>query len=130
MRTIKIYCKECEVELTSELAEIPETDLCWEEGMDIMLENNFSIFMNTHTNKKSLVVALADYNLKKHPDLNRFSGCCGSDGSNGLNILCVNNHEVATEVSDCWTGHYIEFDKDKIIIKERINSKINEEFKF
>ena len=129
MRTIKIYCRECEVELTSELTEIPETDLRWEENEDIMAENNFSIFMNPHTNKKSLLAANADYNLKKHPDLNRFFGCCGSDGSNGLNRLCINNHEVATEVSDCWTAHYIEFDKDQIIVKEKISNEISEELK-
>lgn len=121
MRTIKIYCKECEIELTSELTEISETELCWEDENDIISENNFSFFINLRTNKKSLLVAIADYNLKNHPDLNKFYGCCGSDGSNGLNKLCVNNHEVATEISDCWTGRFIEFDLSKVIIKEKLD---------
>jgi len=118
MRAIKIYCKECEIELTSELIEISEKDLCWEDSKDIMPKNSFSILVNKQTNNKSLLVGLYDYNLKDHPDKTRFYGCCGSDGSHGLNKLCLNDHEVATEVSDCWTGCYIEFDINKVTVKD------------
>ncbi|WP_343616684.1 hypothetical protein [Flavobacterium sp.] len=120
MKTIKIYCKECEIELTSELTEFPETNLHWEDyDQSIIEKGKFSFLKNTGSNKESIVVAIDDYNLVNHSDNYRFYGCCGSDGTNGLNKLCVNGHEVATEFSDCWTGHYIEFDDDKVIIEEK-----------
>nr|WP_315238388.1 hypothetical protein [uncultured Flavobacterium sp.] len=125
MRTIKIYCKQCKIELTQELLEIEEENLCWEDSEDIMPKNNFSVLTNEQSNKKFIVVAIDNYNLINHSDKYRFHGCCGSDGSNGLNKLCSNGHEVATEFSDCWTGHYIEFNSDKVIVK----GKINDEFK-
>ncbi|WP_427874729.1 hypothetical protein [Flavobacterium sp. MMS24-S5] len=120
MRSIKIYCRECEVELTSELNEVLESTLRWEDyDQSIIAKSKFSFLKNIESNKNDIVVAIDDYNLINHADKNRFYGCCGSDGTNGLNKLCINGHEVATEFSDCWTGHYIEFDDDKIFISEK-----------
>lgn len=130
MRTIKIYCKECEIELTSELTEISETDLCWEDREDIMPENNFSIVFETQTNENSLLTSINDYNLKDHSDRSRFQGCCGSAGCIGLNKLCLNGHEVATEVSDCWTSHYIKFDINNVIVKQKNKDNIFEKMYF
>jgi hypothetical protein len=130
MRTIKIYCKECEVELTNELIEISESDLCWEDREDIMPENNFSIVFETQIKEKSLFVSIDDYNLKDHPDSSRFQGCCGSAGCKGLNKLCLNGHEVATEISDCWTSHYIKFCSNSIIVKQKNENNSFEEIHF
>lgn len=45
----------------------------------------------------------------------RTIGCCGSDGMNGLNILCVNGHELGVEFSDCWqVYHYIHVPPEKV----------------
>jgi len=129
MRTIKIYCKECEIELTSELTEILERDLCWEDNKDIMPENNFSIVTHQQTNEKDLFVSIDDYNLKDHPEPGKFQGCCGSAPSNGWNKVCLNGHEVATEVSDCCTAHYIGFNLSKVIIKEKVDKNIFKELK-
>lgn len=127
MRTIRIYCKECECELTPELTEIRELNL-WENHLEIMNENNFCILHNSKLNNRSLIVAINDYNLKDHPDTSRFYGCCGSDGSNGLNKLCLNGHEVATEFSDCKTDEHIQFDNRKVIFKEKLGNNIYKVF--
>jgi len=121
MKTIKIYCKECEIELTHELIEIPEADLCYEDYEDMMAENNFCYVVEPQSKIEFLLTAVTRHKLKDHSDSRKFSGCCGSSGANGLNKLCLNCHEVATEISDCWTSHYIKFDIDKVIIKEKIN---------
>ena len=118
MRTIKIYCRECEIELTSELTEIPEDDICWEDREDSMPGSNFSIVYEIQSDKKFVLTSIRGHNLKNHSSSAKFSGCCGSSGCNGLNKLCLNGHEVATEISDCWTSHYIKFDNDNVIIKE------------
>jgi hypothetical protein len=126
MRTIKIYCKVCECDLTPELTEISESNL-WENHLEIMNENNFCILVSK-LNTRSVIVAINNYNLKDHPDTSRFYGCCGSDGSNGLNKLCVNGHEVATEFSDCKTDEHIQFDNKKVIFKEKLANHICQVF--
>lgn len=42
-------------------------------------------------------------------------GCCGYDGLDGRNTLCINGHEVATECSDCWMPHALVFHKDQVV---------------
>lgn len=50
-----------------------------------------------------IVVNLKDsVNTKHTDDLRRLNGCCGLDGDDGMNTLCMNGHEVGTECSDCW----------------------------
>ena len=130
MRTIKIYCRECEIELTQELLEIPEVNLCWDENKDIMSKNNFSIFINEQSKKKSIMVAIDNYNLKDHADKSRFMGCCGSSNFSSVNKVCLCGNEVALEISDCWLSHYIEFDLSKVIAKEKIKQDNYTEFNF
>jgi hypothetical protein len=58
-------------------------------------------------------------NTHYHDDPRRMSGCCGPSGIDGVNMLCVNGHEVATESSDCWTGpYYVELEPYKFIVVE------------
>ncbi|MFH6934882.1 hypothetical protein [Flavobacterium sp. FlaQc-30] len=128
MRTIKIYCRECENALTPELLEIPKMNLCWDENKDIMPKNKFSIFTNEQSDKKSIMVAIDNYNLKDHSDKSRFMGCCGSSNFNSLNKVCRCGNEVASEISDCWLSHYIEFDLSKVFAKEKIKEDNYREF--
>lgn len=129
MRTIKIYCRECEIELTQELLEIPEEDLRWVDNKDLMPKNNFSVVTNEYSNKKSIMVAIDDYNLKDHSDRSRFIGCCGSSNFSSLNKICLCGNEVASEISDCWLSHYIQFDLSKVFAKEKIEEDNYKEFK-
>lgn len=59
--------------------------------------------------------------MKNHPETRRFQGCCGSSGAGGLNKVCANGHEVATEFSDCYMPHYIVFDRESVVIKQKMN---------
>ena len=119
MRTIRIYCKICKSKLTDELSEVNEDLLKLYDNVDAIEKNKFSIM--TENDKKELLVAIGLYYLKNHKFISRFNGCCGSSGLDGMNKTCENGHEVATEVSDCWTPHYISFNLDKIVVKEFIN---------
>ncbi len=58
-------------------------------------------------------------NTKYHPDQSRLvGGCCGLDGSNGMNLVCLNGHEVGTMRSDCWmdAGYSIAFTPEAITL--------------
>lgn len=116
MRTIKIYCKVCNLKLTDELIEVGQDSLRHDDGISAIEENKFSVITEDFK-KKELIVKINDYYLKNHKNRNRFSGCCGSAGLDGMNKTCQNGHEVATEMSDCYMPHYIVFDLDKIVIK-------------
>ena len=118
MKTIRIYCKRCTIKLTDNLIEVEEKNVREEYNVDAISKNSFAVINFNET--KQLIVALDDYYLVNHPDTNRFHGCCGSSTFE-FNKLCKNGHEVAKEISDCWLPHYIEFDLDKIIIKEIIS---------
>ncbi|SEN93626.1 hypothetical protein SAMN05444671_2495 [Flavobacterium sp. CF108] len=120
MKTIRIYCKKCKEQLTQNLVETESKHLRFEDGTRAINSGKFSIYENEN-NVKEVIVAIEDYELRNHKDLRRFTGCCGSSGTDGMNKTCKNGHEVATEVSDCWTPHYINFDLNNIIIKEVID---------
>lgn len=47
----------------------------------------------------------------------KLNGCCGLYGSDGLNQLCNNGHEVATKKNDCWASNRVIFNKEGIITK-------------
>ncbi len=119
MKTVRIYCKKCHLNLTENLVEVDEKNIREEDNENAIDVNCFSV--TTANGQKQFIVAVDDYHLVNHPDRKRFQGCCGSAGSYGLNKLCANGHEVATEISDCWVPHYIEFDLDKVIVKEIIS---------
>ena len=62
-------------------------------------------------------------NTRYHDDGRRTSGCCGPSGIDGVNRVCANGHEVATESSDCWTGpHHVELEPYTYIIVELAGS--------
>lgn len=56
----------------------------------------------------TIIINLKDIiNSNYHQDGSRLNGCCGYDGLDGINRVCVNNHEIGTENSDCWMPHFI-----------------------
>ena len=57
------------------------------------------------------IVNLEDLRSSKHHnDQGRLNGCCGLDGCDGFNTMCINGHEIGTECSDCWMPHCFYFD--------------------
>lgn len=62
-------------------------------------------------------------NTRYHDDPRRTNGCCGPSGIDGVNTLCANGHEVATECSDCWTGpHHVELEPQTCVLVELTSS--------
>ena len=117
METIILYCKKCGLALTKELLELSESKIIWEDNTNVVQKSHYVLFKNKSTNRNSILVAIDDYFLKTNPN-NKDEGCCGNSNPSSFNKICSNGHEVATEISDCWTGFYIEFDLMKVIIKE------------
>ena len=121
MRTIKMYCKKCKVQLTDILHEVNSNVLRYEDGVDMIDRNKFSVCINEYSNEKMLVIALDEYYFKDHTDSERFNGCCGSAGMDGMTKTCVKGHEVATEFSDCCMSHCISVSLEHVLIKDFSN---------
>ncbi|MGQ2984837.1 hypothetical protein [Flavobacterium sp.] len=102
------------------LVEIPEESLRLGDRQDALAVGRFSLFTDTPI-ASQLIISLKEGELANHPDKKKFQGCCGSGGTDALNKLCSNGHEVATEFSDCYMPHYTAFDTDKITVKEKIS---------
>jgi hypothetical protein len=65
-----------------------------------------------HQNVGGWILNIADV-VKTHPTTaqRRLSGCCGLDGMDGPNLLCVHcEAEVATKKTDCWMPHCVIFE--------------------
>lgn len=115
MKTIIIYCKKCNKRITDVLVEMDRSEFTFPDFADAIPVGRFTIFkdgdiLNLLVNKNQPL-------LKDHTDSRRFSGCCGSDGLNGMNKTCFNNHEVATEFSDCYTSYYTSISLKNTIVK-------------
>lgn len=115
MRTIIIYCKKCNQRLTEQLTEIEESKIHFPDFAEAIPEGRFTFYKEG--NILSLLINRNQPLLKDHKDSNRFQGCCGSSGIYGMNKVCINSHEVATEISDCCTSHYISISLKNTIIK-------------
>ena len=46
------------------------------------------------------------------------SGCCGPSGLDGINTFCFCGQPLGTEVSDCWTKHYLDFELLNVELEE------------
>ena len=128
MRTIKIYCRKCKIRLTEELLEMEEEKITFPDCEEAIPEGRF--VFQTDSQVLSILINRNQELLKNHLNPYRVHGCCGSDGTNGYNKLCLNNHEVATEFSDCYTSYYIEISLKNTIVKSINDKGIFEEMKF
>ena len=101
---VKFLCKVCNLEISEPVTELKDWNLIIEkEGHDYipkgcyLIKEEVSIILN----RKDLT------NSNHHSDPSRLNGCCGHDGCDGMNRVCINGHEIATEYSDCWTYHRV-----------------------
>jgi hypothetical protein len=114
---MKFYCKQCKVVLTRELSELQDKNLLSNEpgadylpqGFYVSLDPNSALAPSSEGQAglgRDVVINLKDLvNVRAHTDPSRNNGCCGLDGTDGFNTLCVNLHEIGTESSDCWMAH-------------------------
>ncbi|MBX3007638.1 MAG: hypothetical protein KF816_06375 [Melioribacteraceae bacterium] len=109
---MRYKCSSCGTIITKELKLLTDKNLISVvDGEDLIPSGYFMICDGTYFSASfttRIIINKNDMiNSKRHYDENRFCGCCGQDGSAGPNIICVNNHDIATELSDCWMSHGI-----------------------
>jgi hypothetical protein len=115
-----VYCKECGLPLTQELKEYTGKILGLGDGQDLIQRGYYAFSCNnnyTDTEKKIAINTKDLINTKNHSNPSRLNGCCGLDGGDGPNKICLNGHEVATEKSDCWMPHEVLFENEKTYMK-------------
>ncbi len=115
---MKMKCKYCNIELTDNLVEVTGYDQLSEiDGKDFISDGLFFISNGDYyTGTEKVIINIRDLkNSKSHTDPARLNGCCGLDGTDGPNKLCLNGHEIGTEKSDCWMAHSIILDNVKIV---------------
>lgn len=120
---MQLFCRKCHVPVSNILEELADQNVLDEtDGKDFIPKGYFVIgsgdyFTNTEgkliMNKSDLI------NCKNHPNRSRLNGCCGLDGQDGPNKICLNGHEIGTEISDCWLANAFIFEK------ETVNSQAN-----
>jgi hypothetical protein len=119
-KTMKVYCKTCGLPLTNELTEYTGKSFGEAEEQPFVQKGSYTISDgNFFTGTVGNVIANVEdmVNIIDHFNKGRLNGCCGLDGTDGINKLCANGHEVATEKSDCWMPTAVIFEKEKIILK-------------
>ncbi|MFL0366235.1 hypothetical protein ACH0BF_24975 [Pseudobacillus sp. 179-B 2D1 NHS] len=108
---MRLACQTCDTVISNELIELKDLSrLNKKDGQDY-IPKGFFIIDNQEFYlrlKGSIMVNIKDLiNSKYHSDVSRLNGCCGRDGLDGMNRTCFNNHEIGTEMSDCWMPHCV-----------------------
>ncbi|MEI4525768.1 hypothetical protein [Priestia megaterium] len=120
---MKLICKNCEMEISNVLTELWDLSLLNEEigedhtPLDYIPQGYFLIVGEGDDvdEKGTIIINMKDLiNSKHHRDGNRLNGCCGLDGLDGMNRVCLNGHEIGTENSDCWMPHYITINRNTV----------------
>ncbi|MFB7878548.1 hypothetical protein ACFC06_25155 [Nocardia sp. NPDC056064] len=59
----------------------------------------------------------------RHADSKRCNGCCGLDGQDGPNLVCLGcGVDVATKESDCWTDNLVAVIAAAVLTNSRSSS--------
>lgn len=116
---MKVRCKICDIELTHDLKEVSSIKYLNEaDGEDFIKRGQFFISDGNYYSGTESQIIINRQDLKNssnHFETSRLNGCCGLDGLDGLNKVCINGHEIATEKSDCWMAHSIIFHTENIL---------------
>ena len=101
---VKFLCKVCNLEISETVTELRDWHLITEKDGHDYIPKGFYLIKE----ESSIILNSKDLtNSKYHSDPRRLNGCCGLDGCDGMNRVCLNGHEIATEYSDCWTYHRV-----------------------
>jgi hypothetical protein len=109
-------CKECSLPLTISVTEIGTDELREVDGEPMIAEGYFCVsdgefFIGTEG--QPIVAPNSARNIQNNTIGGRLNGCCGLDGTDGMNQVCINGHEVGMLRSDCWHPHCVHFDTDR-----------------
>ena len=117
---MKVYCKVCNLPLTNDI-KLYTGKSFGEADMQNFIQKEFYTISDgeffTGTEGNVIVCIEEGINIRNHTDNSKLNGCCGLDGYDVLNKLCINKHEVASEFSDCWMPRALMFDKEKTVLK-------------
>lgn len=111
---MKLICKLCNLDVSKQVVELKDLNLLNKtdgqdlisEGFYIVVDDDDGYFAPRH--KGSIIINNKDLiNSAYHSDESRLNGCCGYDGGNGMNRVCLCKNEIGTECSDCWMSHYV-----------------------
>nr|WP_232337017.1 hypothetical protein [Lysinibacillus timonensis] len=115
---MKLICNACHIEISKQISELEDLTLLNSiDGQNYVPEGFYIISDGTYLErlKGSIIINTNDLlNSNYHSDISRLNGCCGCDGSGGMNKVCLNNHELGTEHSDCWMAHMIALNPAKV----------------
>lgn len=115
---MKLFCRTCQLEISKEVNPMPDLNqLSFDDGRDYIPEGFYLIDDNKmHLDlKDAIIINLKDLvNSKRHSNSSRLNGCCGMDGLDGMNRVCLNNHEIGTEKSDCWMSHFVALNPEMV----------------
>jgi len=108
---MRLYGRTCNIPVTAELKELSDNSLINEkEGVPYLPQGYYFISDGSYftDSESKILINCADLvNCVNHPDGKRLNGCCGLDGLDGPNKVCMNGHEIATEKSDCWIANAV-----------------------
>lgn len=114
------HCRTCGAALTSPLVLLrDQNQFRTEDGEDYIPQGTYSLSDGeyfTQSKGRYLVNIKDAKNTRNHSDHRRLNGCCGLDGLDGRNKVCINGHEVGTEHSDCWMPHAIDLEPDLVSV--------------
>ncbi len=117
---MKLFCKQCKIQISNNLIKLEDKNLLNEnDGEDYIPQGYYIIDDGDYySTEGNLIINIKDIiNTERHSDKSRLNGCCGLDGLDGLNIVCINNHELGTEKSDCWMAKCICIEPDLVEMK-------------
>lgn len=118
---MKLICKLCNLDVSKEVIELNDVNLLNKtdgqdlisEGFYLVVDDDDDFFAPQH--KGSIIINIKDLiNSNYHSDQSRLNGCCGYDGCDGMNRVCLCKHEIGTERSDCWMSHYVALNPDSV----------------
>jgi hypothetical protein len=112
-----LRCRACGVPLTPRLRLLADpTALVEQVDEPYLPQGTFTVSEGGYGPAGHFVIHPGDLiNAGYHPDLRRSQGCCGPSGCYGMNRLCSEGHEVATECTDCWMAQAVHLEPAAVL---------------
>ncbi|GAA4469004.1 hypothetical protein GCM10023189_55180 [Nibrella saemangeumensis] len=102
---MQLFCRICNTPVSNIIQELPESSLLKETEGDEFIPKGYYVLSDGEYftgSEGKLIINISDLlSCIYHPDASRLNGCCGLDGLDGVNKVCLNGHKIGTEKSDC-----------------------------
>ena len=131
-----LHCRACDAALSRPVSIVTEDHLSaskpgdWKDEMppvepghairlDHALQGTFVDGVAVYPKVVTFVLNLDDtVGLSNTPNYGRLNGCCGLDGCDGKNQVCVCGEHVGTRYTDCWQPRMFTADLESAIWKD------------